>query len=345
MMQAMAAGIGTAGRAQVHRLPAPGSGGVTLGLLERRGGSETSRQPPVLVVHGATLGAGLFDLPVAGYSMLSDLAEAGRSAFAIDIRGYGLSLNGEVMDARPDANPPFAPMADAVRDISAAVDFIRMRENAEAVDILGSSWGTITAARYAGEYPQNVARLVLYAPLYAEKNNAWLDRIADPGDRSRLNPRFGAYRLLTLDELARRWNADLGVGDPASYRNPGMAEAIFAALSASDPRARSLDPPALRVPNGALADLVSVFNGRPLYDPAKLTMPTLLVRGADDTTATDSDARNLFARIASGDKEYRVVSPGSHFLCVERSRRQLYKEIERFLEVAGRSSPGDGTKR
>ncbi len=87
----------------------------------------------------------------------------------------------------------------------------------------------------------------------------------------------------------------------------------------------------LRIPNGALLDLVSVFNGRPLYDPAKLTMPTLVIRGADDTTSTDSDARNLLALIGSRDKEYCVVSPGSHFLCVERNRRQLYVSIKHFL--------------
>jgi pimeloyl-ACP methyl ester carboxylesterase len=293
------------------------------------------------VVHGSTLGAALFDLPVDGYSMLGELASAGRAVYAIDVRGYGLSLGGRVMDAPPEANPPFATLEQAVLDIGAAVDFIRARENTDAIDIIGSSWGTITAALYATRQPQNVARLVLYAPLYAERNDAWLERIADPDAPERLHPKFGAYRLLTLEELTRRWNGDLGRADPASRREADMPEAIFTALAAADARAESCRPPALRIPNGALLDLVSVFNGRPLYDPAKLTMALLVIRGADDTTSTDSDARNLIARAAARDKAYYIVSPGSHFLCVERNRRQLYEPIMRFLD----RDDGDGTRR
>lgn len=313
----------------MHRLRAPEADDVWLGLIQR--GSTGLGRRPALVVHGSTLGAALFDLPVAGYSMLSELASFGRAVYAIDVRGYGLSLNGRVMNAPPDANPPFATLEHAVLDIGVAVDFIRARENTDAIDIIGSSWGTITAALYATRHPRKVARLVLYAPLYAERNEAWLERIADPSDRQRLHPRFGAYRLLTLEELTQRWNGDLGGQEPASRREANMPETIFAALAAADPRAQSCRPPALRIPNGALLDLVSVFNGRPLYDPAKLTMPVLVIRGADDTTSTDSDARNLLARAASRDKDYCVVSPGSHFLCVERNRHQLYDPIKRFL--------------
>jgi pimeloyl-ACP methyl ester carboxylesterase len=333
MAQTIAVGEGAPPRAQVHRLRAPGSEDVSLGLIERRRHDSALRRTPVLVVHGSTLGATLFDLPVAGYSLLSELADGGCAAYAIDVRGYGLSLNGSVMDAPADANPPFATLEQAVLDIGAAVDFIRERENVKAVSLLGSSWGTITAALYATRHPQFVSRLVLYAPLYADRNEAWLDRIADASDRSRLHPRFGAYRLVTLAELTGRWDADLGGGDPMTYREPHIAETIFASLSAGDLRAGAYDPPALRVPNGALLDLVSVFNGQPLYDPAKLTMPTLVIRGSGDTTATDRDARHLLARITSPDKTYSVVSPGSHFLCVERSRLELYDRIRGFLEA------------
>jgi pimeloyl-ACP methyl ester carboxylesterase len=334
MVQFVEAGEGTTDRPQVHRLRAPATDDLWLGLIQRGSHRTGVGRRPVLVVHGSTLGAALFDLPVAGYSMLTDLASAGHAVYAIDVRGYGLSLGGLVMDAPPDANPPFATLEHAVLDIGAAVDFIRAREKTETIDIIGSSWGTVTAALYATRNPQSIARLVLYAPLYAERNEAWLDRIADPEDRQRLHPKFGAYRLLTLDELTQRWNGDLGGDDPVSRREPDIAASIFSALVAADPRASSHHPPALRIPNGALLDLISIFNGRPLYDPARLTMPMLVVRGAGDTTSTDSDARNLLARVASRDKEYGVVSPGSHFLCVERNRRQLYVLIKHFLDKA-----------
>lgn len=331
MAQTTAVGARNPERAKIHRVRAPEAADVWLGLLQRGCTAPGAALPPALVIHGSTLGAALFDLPVDGYSMLSELAGSGRAVYAIDVRGYGLSLNGHVMDAPPDANPPFATLESAVLDIGAAVDFIMERENVDAIDLIGSSWGTITAALYATRHPENVARLVLYAPLYAEKNDAWLKRIASPEDPLRLHPRFGAYRLLTLDELTQRWNGDLGGEDPARRREADIEKIIFSTLSAADPCASSHHPPALRIPNGALLDLVRVFNGQPLYDPAKLAMPVLIIRGADDTTSTDSDARNLLARVASGAKEYCIVSPGSHFLCVERNRHQLHEPIRRFL--------------
>lgn len=319
--------------ARVIRIDATEAGGVSLGMLEKACPLRDSRLPPVLLVHGATFGAALFDLPVPGYSLMSALSEPGRPAYALDIRGYGNSLDGSVMDAPPETHPPFARLNDAVADIGAAVAFICAREQVPAIDIVGFSWGTVTAARYAGQFPQTVARLALYAPLYAELNEAWLTRIGDPGDRSRIDPKIGAYRMITEADLLQRWNADIGPVEPGTFRDPGIPEIIFETLSALDPKSDSHTPRAFRSPTGALADLVSIFNGRPLYDPADITMPTLLIRGADDTTSTASDSERLLAALASPRKEYLTITPGSHFLCVEKNRTELYEGLNRFLEA------------
>jgi alpha-beta hydrolase superfamily lysophospholipase len=172
---------------------------------------------------------------------------------------------------------------------------------------------------------------VLYAPLYAEVNPLWLDRITCPHDDTRLNPSIGAYRLITKADLVGRWNGDLPTADPSLYRESGVPELVFEVFSALDPRARSRSVPAFRCPSGPLADLVSVFNGRPLYDPHKLSMPTLLIRGSDDTTSTNTDARRLLADIASPEKSYCVIAPGSHFLILERNRSELYQRLDAFL--------------
>ncbi len=317
-----------AGVARVVRIRS--AEGPSLGLLERRGAVLDGRLPPVLLVHGATLGASLFDLPLPGYSLLGELAGAGRAAFALDIRGFGHSMGGTAIEAPAAANPPFPRLAQAVDDIGAAVDAIREREGAERIDLLGFSWGTVTSCAYAAAHAGAVARLALYAPLYGERNPLWLGRIAEPGDPARLHSGIGAYRLMTQAALVGRWNEDIG-GDPAQYREPGVAEAVFARFAALDSGTRSGAEPAFRCPAGALADLVSVFNGRPLYDPSALTMPTLLVRGADDTTSTDSDARSLLAAIAARDKQYCVIEPGSHFLILEKNRQQLYRMLGDYL--------------
>lgn len=313
------------------RIPAPGATDFTLGVLEKRGDPIDSRLPPVLLVHGATLGANLFDVPRCGYSLMAWLASGARAVYALDVRGFGNSLGGRIMDAESDAHAPFARADEAARDIGAVLDFILARERVETVDLIGFSWGTITSALYAASAPERIARLALYAPLYAEVNPLWLDRIADPEAPSRLNPRIGAYRLVTRKELISRWDADLPTHDPNLYRESGIAELLFEVFAALDPRSRRLEPPAFRCPAGPFADLMSVFNGRPLYDAHKLTMPILLVRGSDDTTSTDTDARRLLAAVASPQKSYCVITPGSHFLIMEKNRSELYQRLSDFL--------------
>jgi pimeloyl-ACP methyl ester carboxylesterase len=323
-------GSGTS-ETKIIRIPAPGAEDISLGILEKRAARTDPRLPPVLLVHGATIGATLFDLPLPSYSLMSRLAGAGRAVYAVDIRGFGHSLNGKVMAAPPDAHLPFPPLSEAVSDIGAAVELIREREAAPAVDLVGFSWGTVTCARYAGEHPERVARLVLYAPLYAEVNALWLNRIADPDDHNRLARGIGAYRLITHGHLIARWNSDLPTDDPSLYREGGVPEVLFETLAALDPGTRLNGAPAFRCPAGALADLLTVFNGRPLFDPQKLTMPTLLVRGSDDTTSTDTDARRLLSALSASEKQYSVVRPGSHFLLLEKNRSTLYEQLNVFL--------------
>lgn len=312
-------------------LRVPSRSGEPLALAVKQAAALDPARPPVLLLHGATLGGKLFDLPRSGYSLMAHLATAGRAVYALDLRGYGASPGGQAFERPATENPPCTRSLDSLEDVGAAVDMILARHGASALDLIGFSWGTITAAAYAGRLAERVARLVLYAPLYAEINERWLDRIADPNDRSCLNPALGAYRVITLAELTSRWNSDLPPSDPARYRDDGLPELVFDTIGKLDPTMAAREPPSFRCPNGALADLVDVFNARALYDPAKLTMPTLLIRGSEDTTSTDSDARRLLGAIASDRKDYRVVAGGSHFLCVEKNHGALYAHLDDFL--------------
>jgi pimeloyl-ACP methyl ester carboxylesterase len=318
--------------AVTHRHWIDGDGGVRLGVQERQGASAGAGRTPVLIVHGATLGAALFDIPLPGYSLMSELARRGHDVYALDIRGYGHSLTAAVMDRPSGENPPFARLDDALQDVAATAAFVRERTQSAAVDLIGFSWGSIVAARFAGTHPENVRRLILYAPLYAEKNELWRLRIGDPRDPTRIVPDLGAYRLVAREDIRKRWDADIGSDEPERLRADDMPDVIFDVFAKLDPLSDSRVPPAFRSPTGALADLIQVFNGKPLYDPGLITMPTLLVRGADDTTSTDPDSRNLLAAIAASYKDYQVIAPGSHFLCVEKNRHELYERIGKFLE-------------
>lgn len=303
----------------------------TISLREKLPHRRNPNLLPLLIVHGATFGGKFFDLPRAGYSLMQALAEQGRPVYALDVRGYGSSSGGGIMDMPPEKNPPFARAAQAVEDISAAVDFILQRQKVRSLDLAGFSWGSVTSALYAGNHAEKVSRLLLYAPLYAHRNEAWLQRIADPADRSRLAPALGAYRQISLNDLIERWNSDLPPADHARYREPGIAELIFETLLALDPQRAVRKPASFRCPNGALEDLLEIFSERPLYDPSRLVMKTLLVRGEADTTSSDADARRLLSLIASSGKDYCVISPGSHFLCVEKNRAALYERMNSFF--------------
>lgn len=324
------AGPGSERATTILRVPAA-DGSQTLGLLARERGSVNNARCPILLVHGATLGAALFDLPLPGYSLLDALARTGRSVYAIDIRGYGHSLQGGAMDSPPMHNPPFASLTDAVIDVASVVSFILGRSGANSVDLVGFSWGTVVSARYAGDHPQRVRRLALYAPLYGERNELWLQRIGAPDDPLRLHPEIGAYRLVLAADLTGRWDSDIGPFDPGSRREAGLPQAVFDAFADLDPQSRMRKPPAFRAPAGALADLISVFNGKPLYDPRRISAPVLLVRGADDTTSTATDMRRLADALGPLRKVEKTIAPGSHFLCIENNRKELYECICDFL--------------
>src|SRR5512138_3204881 len=76
-------------RTRLNRIPAADGAPVSLGLLERQPVQKNALLPPMLLMHGATLGASVFDLPRAGYSLMEEMASNGRSVYAIDVRGFG----------------------------------------------------------------------------------------------------------------------------------------------------------------------------------------------------------------------------------------------------------------
>jgi pimeloyl-ACP methyl ester carboxylesterase len=209
------------------------------------------------------------------------------------------------------------------------VRFICDESGGESIDLVGFSWGTITSGLFAQHHASRIRRLALYAPLFGERNALWQKRIGCPDNPGVLADRFGAWRLVSLEDTLARWNDDLHGAEPSRFRDAEVAEILFDAQAANDPQSQDQTPRAFRCPNGALADLIEVFNGKPLYDPSTLTMPVLLVRGEQDTTATESDAKRLLDRVPGA--RYRAIPGGSHFLCIEKNRLALYEELRSFL--------------
>jgi len=130
----------------------------------------------------------------------------------------------------------------ALRDFGAAVEFVRRRRGAEAISIMGWSWGTVIVGAFAARNGGLVRKLVLNAP-------AWLR----PAPAGALPP-LGAYQTWTVEQAQR----NLQTGAPEDRRAGLMPAEWFAAWKAAalatDPEGARQDPPVVRSPNGAPAD-------------------------------------------------------------------------------------------
>lgn len=330
----MAAGVAevsaTAARAGVRRAVnrVPAADGLGLALHLRHTAPESGARGSVLLVHGATLASGLWDVAVPGYSVLDSLAASGFSAWALDIRGYARS------DRLAAPTAAYAGREDALRDIAAALDFACRHDGVVSVVLVGGSWGSITTALFASRGPERIAGLALMAPLYASVNDLWLADLADPVDRSRLHPGLGACRAVGRAQLLARWDPEIPPGRAVDRRDPVVLEALLADALACESAPGSTT---FTVPNGTLHDLFEVFSGRPLYDAAALRMPVLVVRGEHDATSTHADAQRLFEALGSYDKQYLQIGDAGHFVCVERRAAEFQRALVGFAaRVLGR---------
>jgi len=307
-----------------HFIPSSDLPGLQLHL---RAHGDAPERMPVLFVHGATYASRLYDVPAPGASWVRATAEAGFAAYALDIRGYGKSH----VPGLANMAQPFARGQDAVRDIADATDWLRARHGTDQIALIGGSWGSITTAMFAaGRGAGRVSALVLYAPIFAAPNPGWLDFLSDPQDRSRFNPAFTGARPVGEASTRARWDAEIPEG--AGWRDEAVFQALVQSSQADDPDAALRTPPAFLAPNGTLCDLWEAFNARPLYDPAAIHCPTLLIRGGADTTATRADALNLMDHLGTPHKRYAELAGGAHFASAEQLGPEIFRMTHCFLE-------------
>lgn len=278
--------------------------------------------PAVLLMHGATYSStSLFDVAVGGFSFMDYLARAGYDAYAVDARGYGGSTRPPEMAAPPARNPPIGRTGSGVRDLAAAADFVRARRGIERLNLVAMSWGGSVAGAYTAGHNDKVAKLALIAPL-------WLsDRPlpVDPGGS------LGAYRHVPVGRARERW---VGAAPP-EHRDTlipaGWFETWAAASLATDPDS---DGVTMRAVNGPIQDIRDHWTaGRPLYDPADITVPTLQVHAEWDIDVTLATARDFFGRLtAARYRRWVEIGEGTHMVLMEKNRLQAFEAVRRFLD-------------
>jgi len=310
----------------------PSEPGIEIYVRNKRPADMNAFRPErtLLFVHGATYPAHTsFDLKLDGLSWMEYIAARGYDVYLLDLRGYGKSTRPKEMDDKSDANAPIVRGTTAVKDISAVVDFILKRRGIPRLNLMGWSWGTTLMATYTTQNASQVERLVLYAPAWIRTTPS-LSRPAGP---------LGAYRMVTREQAHTRWLTGVAEEKKATLIPAGWFDAWADATFASDLVGAKMNPPVLRAPNGVQQDGDEFFAaGKPYYDPAKITVPTLLVHAEWDRDTPAYMAQTLFPLLVNAPgKRYVQLPEGTHHIMMEKNRRMLLEAVQAFLDESGRS--------
>ena len=329
MTAVVEAAIAEAPEIIVEEMMVPASdAGIEIFVRNKRSVETDTFRPErtVLFVHGATYPASTsFDLALDGTSWMDYIAGRGYDVYLLDLRGYGRSTRPKEMTEKPEANGPIVRGDTAVKDIGSVINHILKRRNISRLNLLGWSWGATLTATYTTGHADKVERLLLYAPVWIRQTPSLLQ--TDPGSLS-------AYRTVTREVAKERWYTGVPEDKKAMLIPAGWFDAWADATWATDLVGAKANPPVIRAPNGVIADSRDFFGaGKPYYDPAKITVPTLLVHAEWDHDAPPYMAQTLFPLLSnSPDKRYVELAQGTHTIMMERNRLKLFEAVQAFLD-------------
>ncbi|HJW54863.1 MAG TPA: alpha/beta fold hydrolase [Burkholderiaceae bacterium] len=285
--------------------------------------SRPTQPSPVLYVHGGTFAAGLavgwrFD----GRSWMDDLADAGFDVWGFDFLGFGGSDRYDEMAQPAAASKALGRTPLACRQIDTVARHILAVTGARRVHLVAHSWGTQPAAKFAGDAPGLVDRLVLFGAILERQPGIAV--VADPDT-------LPGYTTITVDAQWKRFTEDVPKDHP-----PVLLERHFKPWSAAyldtDPASRNRTPPAVQTPLGPVADFAAAWRGHLSYDPGAVKAPTMLVRGEWDSLCDDRDAAWFMHRFtnAAGKRDVKIPA-GTHLAHLEESRIDLWRTTREFL--------------
>jgi pimeloyl-ACP methyl ester carboxylesterase len=289
-----------------------------------RGASQFDRTKVVLYVHGATYPSETaFDLPLDGLSWMDYIAQRGYDVYLVNLRGYSRSTKPPEMGEPPEKNAPLVRTETAIRDIAAAVEFIRKRRGVDKVNLIGWSWGTTVMGKYTTLNNDKVNKLVLYAPQWLRNTPSLVTAGAGPTP---------AYRTVTKAAARDRWLTGVAADKKASLIPPGWYEAWEEATFGSDQKGSAAG--SLRAPNGVVQDGLDFWSAqKPLYDPALIRVPTFLVHAEWDADLPSYMAQQYFTKLTNVPyKAFLEIGEGTHTVIMEKNRMQLFQGVQAFLD-------------
>jgi pimeloyl-ACP methyl ester carboxylesterase len=277
----------------------------------------------LLLLHGYSVpGYIAFDLNHENCSMMRYFARAGWDTFALDYEGHGLSTDPPLMDLPavfPEAKAPIHSDV-AVNNAERVFQFIQALRGVDKVHVLGWSLGASrTAPIYTIRHPNTVSKLVLFAPGYT--NLGLIE-----GRRPQADLFDTKIRVIPSPLSVEGWYL---FGSKAEIIVPGAFEAFRDVMLASDPKSGELGG-LFRIPAGRFVDLL---RANPQFDASKITVPTLVIRGALDTFSIQADCKLLTDQLGSTVKKFVEIPDASHMIPYEKANLQFFKAVKDFLEA------------
>jgi len=256
---------------------------VRLFLWNKHAGDPSGPAGRILFVHGSSMGSQpTFDLQVPGRASAMDFfATRGYDTWCVDMEGYGRSTKDR------DNN---APIAMGAEDCFAAASYIRKLRGGQPLLVYGISSGALRAALFAERHPEMVARLALDAMVWTGEGSPTL------AERSKRLPEFRAKKRRPID---RKFVRSIFERDHPGTADDHVIEAFADAILALDDS----------VPTGTYVDMCANL---PVCDPAKITAPTLIMRGEYDGIASLQDLLKFFEKLPNPDKQFAVMPGIAH---------------------------------
>ncbi|MEO8717873.1 MAG: alpha/beta fold hydrolase [Burkholderiales bacterium] len=279
-------------------------GGIKLFLWRKAAVAATPPRGTILFVHGSSMASQpTFDLQVPGRphsSVMEWFAARGFDTWCLDNEGYG----------RSDKSRPINfDIANGADDLVAGSDYLLRASGASRLLLYGISSGALKAAVFAERHPERVARLALDAFVWTGEGSPTL------AERKKKLPDFQARNRRPID---RAFVRSIFARDHPGTADAATIEAFADAILALDDS----------VPTGTYVDMCSKL---PLVDPAKLTVPTLVLRGQYDGIAGVDDLFEFFKRLPNPDKQFSVMAGISHASFQQKNYLTVYHLLHAFF--------------
>jgi pimeloyl-ACP methyl ester carboxylesterase len=279
-------------------------GEVKLFLWNKKPAAGVDRRGTLFFVHGSSMASQpTFDLTVPGRpdsSAMDWFAARGFDTWTMDNEGYGRSDK-----SRPQIND----IANGADDLAAGTACVLEKTGAKNVHMYGISSGALKAALFAQRHPERVGRLALDAFVWTGEGSPTLE------ERRKKLAQFQSMHRRPIDRAF--------VNSIFTRDHPGTADQ--ATIDAFADAILSLDD---SVPTGTYVDMCSKL---PLVDPAKITSPTIVMRGEYDGIAGFDDLVGFFKRLPNADKQFAVMAGISHASFQQKNYRMVYHILHSFL--------------